>query len=104
VVTLGADGSYFNTGVDAEFIPGFEIETIDSTGCGDAFIAGLLTQVVSQDRSLSGIPSTQMCSALRYANAVGALTALKQGVIPALPTREQVENFLSQQPNNNRTN
>lgn len=98
VITLGAKGSYFNTGLEAEFIPGFKVETIDATGCGDAFIAGLLTQVVSQEQLLTDIPSAQWSSALRYANAVGALTALKQGVIPALPTGEQVEDFLSQQP------
>jgi sugar/nucleoside kinase (ribokinase family) len=33
---------------------------------------------------------------LRYANAVGALTALTQGVIPALPTAEQVSGFLAE--------
>ena len=30
----------------------------------------------------------------RYANAVGALTSMTLGVIPALPTAEQVEAFL----------
>jgi sugar/nucleoside kinase (ribokinase family) len=34
---------------------------------------------------------------LRYANAVGAITAQTKGVIPALPTAVQVEAFLSQQ-------
>jgi sugar/nucleoside kinase (ribokinase family) len=33
---------------------------------------------------------------LRYANAVGALTALTQGVIPALPAADQVDEFLDQ--------
>jgi sugar/nucleoside kinase (ribokinase family) len=32
---------------------------------------------------------------LRYANAAGALTSMTQGVIPALPTAAQVEEFLS---------
>jgi sugar/nucleoside kinase (ribokinase family) len=35
-----------------------------------------------------------MEKALRYANAVGALTATKMGVIPALPTAAEVEAFL----------
>jgi sugar/nucleoside kinase (ribokinase family) len=34
---------------------------------------------------------------LRYANAVGALTSLRQGAIPALPTAEMVEEFLAGQ-------
>jgi fructokinase len=35
VVTLGAKGSFFQTGQDSEFIPGYEVETVDATGCGD---------------------------------------------------------------------
>ena len=35
---------------------------------------------------------------LRYANAAGALTAQKRGVIPALPTASEVENFLQETP------
>ncbi len=97
VATLGARGSYFNNGRESEFVPGFEVETVDATGCGDAFIAGLLTRIVAMDRPLDGIPADQLTRALRYANAVGALTALTQGVIPALPTRNRVEQFLNQQ-------
>ena len=97
VATLGADGSYFNNGQDSEFIPGFEVETVDATGCGDAFIAGLLTQIVAMARPVTDLPADQLTRALRYANAVGALTALTQGVIPALPTRDTVDQFLDQQ-------
>jgi sugar/nucleoside kinase (ribokinase family) len=35
---------------------------------------------------------------LRYANAVGAITAQTMGVIPALPRAAQVERFLSERP------
>ena len=31
----------------------------------------------------------------RFANAVGALTALERGAIPALPTRADVDSFLA---------
>jgi len=37
----------------------------------------------------------QLHQSLRYANAVGALTARTQGVIPALPTAQQVDEFLA---------
>lgn len=99
VVTLGAQGSFFHNGQNFDFIPGFTVETIDATGCGDAFIAGLLTQVVANEKPLGDISAEQWIHTLRYANAVGALTAMTQGVIPALPTREQVKTFLNQQTN-----
>lgn len=97
VVTLGAKGSFFYNGRESAFVPGFKVETIDATGCGDAFIAGLLTRIILNEASIENISGEQLAHALKYANAVGALTALTQGVIPALPTRERVEAFLSKQ-------
>ncbi len=97
VVTLGAEGSFFHNGQEGAFIPGFEVETVDATGCGDAFIAGLLTQLVETDQRTLEFTPDQLKAALRYANAVGALTALTQGVIPALPNTKQVEDFLVRQ-------
>jgi len=94
VVTLGAKGSFYQNGQSSEFIPGFEVDTIDATGCGDAFIAGLLSKLVKGGGRLEDLTANRLRDAIRYANAVGALTALKQGVIPALPDAEQVDKFL----------
>ena len=96
VVTLGAKGSFFQTGQDSEFIPGYQVETVDATGCGDAFIASLLFQLVKDGKMLADLSPARLSGALNYANAVGALTSLTQGVIPALPYAHQVEEFLSQ--------
>ena len=108
VVTLGPLGSFFRCRAGGEHVPAFRVETVDATGCGDAFIAGLLCQLITPTRSLpvsgrgagervdwrSQLTLDRMREILRYANAVGALTALTLGVIPALPTAEQVETFL----------
>lgn len=96
VVTLGARGSFFQAGQDSEFIPGYKVETVDATGCGDAFIASLLFQLVKDGKMLADLSPERLSGALNYANAVGALTSLTQGVIPALPYAHQVEKFLSQ--------
>jgi len=95
IVTLGAQGSYFRIPSGGEFMPAFSVQTVDATGCGDAFIAGLLWQLVSLGDWREQLTLEQMRASLRYANAVGALTALKQGVIPSLPTAAQVEKFLT---------
>ena len=97
VVKSGANCIFFNNGQESEIVPGLAVETIDATGCGDAFIAGLLTQIVAMDKPIADISAGQLTRSLRYANAVGALTALTQGVIPALPTKESVEQFLVKQ-------
>jgi fructokinase len=96
VVTLGPAGSCFRTAAGFGTLPSFRVNTVDATGCGDAFIAGLLWQLVSGGRIWRGALATDgLAQMLRYANAVGALTATRQGVIPSLPTAAQVERFLA---------
>jgi fructokinase len=97
VVTLGPKGSYFRTASGGEYIAPFRVDTVDATGCGDAFVAGLLCQLVATGGWRDQLSAERMRQVLRYANAVGALTALIQGVIPALPTAQQVEAFLGRQ-------
>ena len=70
--------------------------TVDATGCGDAFIAGLLSQLVAADTPPGGLSLEDLKFFGRYANAVGALTTQTRGVIPALPSKNQVENLLRQ--------
>lgn len=96
IVTIGAEGSYFRTTTESEFIPGFEVETVDSVGCGDAFIAGTLCQLILDNDWRAKLNAAALRLVLRYANAVGALTAMTVGVIPALPRASQVDEFLKQ--------
>lgn len=88
VVTMGEDGCHSFTERMDSYIPGFEVETVDTTGAGDGFVAGLL-------RGLDRQPSiwedeTSLEETLVFANAVGALTTTKRGAIPALPELEAV--------------
>ena len=97
VVTLGARGSYIQTAQGEVFLPAYPVETLDATGCGDAFLAALISKLEEIDwRNDPGIK--RLYEILRYANAAGALTAQKRGVIPALPTASEVENFLQETP------
>ena len=96
VVTLGPQGSYFRVAGGGEHLPPFRVQTVDATGCGDAFVAGLLCQLVAAGNWQDQLSPPRMRAVLRYANAVGALTSLTQGVIPALPTAAQVDEFLAQ--------
>ncbi len=99
VVTLGPGGSYFRVAEGGEYVPGFAVDTVDATGCGDAFSAGLLSQLTAGPAWREQLSPARLRTALRYANAVGAITALTQGVIPALPTAARVAEFLAQHEN-----
>jgi fructokinase len=94
VVTLGPEGSYFRVAGGGGYVPPFEVETVDATGCGDAFVAGLLWQLISVDDWRAQLTPSRIRPVARYANAAGALTALTQGVIPALPLADEVSEFL----------
>lgn len=97
VITVGREGSFFRAADGAGFVPSFKVKTVDATGCGDGFVAGLLSGLLGQIHWREHLSTETMKRHLTYANAVGALTAQKQGVIPALPTKEMVDDFLAQQ-------
>lgn len=97
VITLGKDGSYFRVADGGGFIPSFKVRTVDATGCGDGFVAGLLTGLLTHGHWSEQLSIEILSKYLTFANAVGALTASKQGVIPALPTLGMVEAFLASQ-------
>lgn len=93
VVTLGERGCYYRTERFQGHIEGFAVESIDTLGAGDAFVAAMLSQLMRY-QEIEAIEDASLRSILRYANAAGALTTLKVGVIPALPTHPQIERFL----------
>lgn len=93
LVTLGAGGVAWFAGDRSGVTPGFEVEVTDTTGAGDAFVAGLLA-ALHEDPELPD-DTVALDTALRRANAYAALTTTAPGAIPALPTREALERFLA---------
>jgi fructokinase len=94
VVTLGADGCYYDASTHAGHVPGVRVKAVDSLGAGDAFVAGLLAGISAQGGSAVIADRDALIPALSFANAVGAITTTQYGAIPALPTRAQVERLL----------
>jgi len=87
VVKLGEAGAYWlGDGGDQHF-PGFSIEPVDTTAAGDAFTACLAVGLAE---------GLAMPDAIRRANAAGALACLKLGAQPSMPTRAEVDSFLSE--------
>ena len=82
VVTCGANGAFLATGNDVTHIPGFLVETIDSTGAGDAFNGALACAVAE------GVP---LKSAIERANAAGALATTGRGAQESMPTKDDID-------------
>ncbi|WP_299489258.1 carbohydrate kinase [Acaryochloris sp. IP29b_bin.137] len=94
IVTAGARGCAYCFQGTSGSCPGFAVEVEDTTGAGDAFVAGMIHQL-----GRSGPPTTsQLAQAMMtYASAVGALTTTKPGAIAAQPSADKVEHFLQAQ-------
>ncbi|MGQ9473077.1 MAG: PfkB family carbohydrate kinase [Candidatus Caldatribacteriaceae bacterium] len=100
-VTLGKEGCLLVRGKKRAREKGFRVQTVDTTGAGDGFVAGLLSSLYMFWKDLregKDIPDDALYHAAQRANAVGALTTTKKGAIPALPTQEEVEIFLEENP------
>ena len=98
VVTEGDKGSFFNNGRTCSFVESYKVHTIDTTGCGDSFTSAILAkflQKIKQGKDPFDLDCEEMEDILRFANAAGALTATKKGVIPSLPTQEDLGIFLN---------
>lgn len=70
---------------------GYAVKARDTTGAGDAFVAAILTGILAHGDDYEG----HLPGALDFANAVGALTCLKEGAIPSLPTAEEARDFMA---------
>ena len=98
IVTLGEHGCYYNNGSHQGYVDGFKVEVVDPLGAGDGFVAAMLTQIMNSSGGVGKLPElddNQLQEMMRYANAAGALTTQKIGVIPALPTASEIETFLN---------
>lgn len=85
VATLGKNGALVGDKDGFRHISGYEVQAIDTVAAGDSFNGALVT-ALSKGETLD--------DAVKYANAVGALTVTKKGAIPSLPTEKEVENFI----------
>ena len=87
VITMGENGAYCSGPEGAFALPAYDVQAVDSTAAGDAFNGGLAVRLAAGD---------ELCAALRYASACGALTVTVRGSLPSLPQYEQVEQFLKE--------
>ena len=96
-ITCGARGSHVFTREGSAFAPGYQVQAIDTTGAGDAFMGAILYQVVEGGQALWTYSISQWREMAVFGNAVGALSVQKLGAIPAMPTREEAYGFLKSQ-------
>lgn len=87
VFTLGSHGSYFGNSEREEFVPAYKIKAVDATAAGDSFNAAFAFMIAS---------GADEKTAMQFANAAGAVTAMGSGAQPSLGTLEKVKSFLEE--------
>ena len=89
---------WFHPDAEGE-LPAYAVETVDSTGAGDAFVGGLLRRLAELDGGAAVLDHLvgklpYLHQVLRYAAACGALCASRQGSFAAMPTDLETRAFM----------
>jgi fructokinase len=94
-VTDGPAGAELFTPDDTVSLPAFQVEAVDTVGCGDAYMASLLAGLIA-GRMTPPRGDTLMTVAKR-ACAAGAIMAMRRGALEHMPTSVEIDAFLAKQ-------
>ena len=94
LVSMGRDGSscYRKTG-KVTVLPFIQENTIETTGAGDTFCAGILHYVL--EHGLGDYSEEDMKEMLTFANAGASIITTKKGALRVMPAKEEVEALAS---------
>lgn len=67
--------------------------TVDTTGAGDTFCAGVLSFVL--EHGLHALKEADLKEMLRFANAAASIVTTRRGALRSMPDREEISRFLS---------
>lgn len=91
LVTQGAKGVWRIFEGSGKRVTGQVVQPVDTTGAGDAFVGGLLARL-SQQQHWDNLATID--KAIEWANGCGALATTQKGAMTALPTQEELIQFI----------
>jgi fructokinase len=89
-VSLGPKGAFYATKDFEGEVPSFEVEALDPTGAGDAFLAAALVRLSEGEWDEETVRK-----AARSGTAAGAIACTDYGAMRALPTKDELDRFVS---------
>lgn len=88
VIKMGTRGCFIKNSEEEHEIPAFIVDAVDTTGAGDAFVAGFITGLLQEwGLKKSGI----------YANAVGAHCVMEMGASNGIKSLDEIVEFIVEQ-------
>ena len=87
ILTLGSRGSYVFDKKVQQYVESFTVEAVDSTAAGDTFCGAFAVSILTRDQDI--------ITAVRFANAAGALSVTRQGAQTSIPEVKEIEQFLA---------
>ena len=95
LVSMGRDGSRcYQKGRSVTVKPFLQEKTIETTGAGDTFCAGVLHYVLKQ--GLRDYSEDEMKDMLTFANAAASIITTRKGALRVMPSKEEVEALISE--------
>lgn len=85
ILTLGAAGSVLVSSQLKEYIPGYQVNVVDTTGAGDTFCGAFVARWM-ETNDLEG--------SVRYATAAAAISVTALGAQPSIPYKDGVIEFI----------
>ena len=86
ILKLGDRGAFYFDRDQSIHVPAFHVEACDTTAAGDTFNGAIAVALAE------GQP---MQTALRFANAAAAISVTRMGAQASIPSRKQIDDFLS---------
>ncbi|WP_277587258.1 carbohydrate kinase family protein [Psychrobacillus antarcticus] len=82
LITIGAEGTHAVINGEEVHVPVEKVTPIDTTGAGDAFVAGILSKIYLEGQPTSKEAWTRY---IAFGNKLGAICATKPGALSAMP-------------------
>lgn len=93
-VTLGGDGVYLAMAEHAEHVKGCQVKAVDTTGAGDSFFGGFISQFVGSGKLCQDVIWEEWVQFAKFGNVVAGLCVQKRGGIPSIPSLAEIEAHL----------
>jgi fructokinase len=99
LVTLGAEGAYYLYDLYEGCLPTYAVNTVDTTGAGDAFAGAVLHRLSHMQKdTFSNMKKSELEDVIAFANAAGALATTATGAAAAMPDISAIERCISETP------